>query len=118
MFKRVTAFTFAAALTAFAGTASAAELCQAPGPPPDQSLRPVAPIKPVTPSCVNPDTRIANCRPAVLKAYNASVDAYNMAMNKFNADGNVYIDALNHWARSSGDYANCEVQRLNREAMQ
>lgn len=118
MFKRFLALTFSAALSAYAGDASAAELCQAPGPPPDQGLRPVAPIKPAIPSCASSATRADNCRPAVIKAYNANVDAYNTAMIKFNADGNAYIDALNQWARSGVAYANCEIQRLNREAVQ
>jgi len=57
---------------------------------------------------------MSTCRPTVLKAYNASVDAYNVALAKFNTDGNAYIDALNHWGRSAVDYTNCEVQALNR----
>ena len=118
MFKHFAVLTVSAALAAFAGGAGAAELCQAPGPPPDQSLRPVAPTKPETPSCVDPVTRAANCRPAIIKGYNLKIDAYNTAMTKFNADGNAYIDALNQWARSGVAYANCEIQRLNREAMQ
>jgi hypothetical protein len=112
MLARFVVLAFSLALAAPAG---AAELCQAPGPPPDQSLRPVAPTKPPTPSCINQETRMSSCRPAVFKAYNASVDAYNEAMIRFNRDGNGYIDALNHWSRSAVDYANCEVQQLNRE---
>ena len=118
MFRRFVAFTFSAALVAYAGGACAAELCPAPGPPPDQSLRPVAPTKPATPSCVDPVTRTSSCRPAALKTYNANIDTYNQAMNKFNLDGNAYIDALNQWARSGVAYANCEIQQLNRQVMQ
>ena len=103
------------AIAACAGAAPAAELCQPPGPPPDQSLRPAAPIKPPTPACINEVTRVANCKVSVLKAYNAGIDDYNAALNKFNVDANAYIDALNHWARSAGEYGNCEVQQLNRE---
>jgi hypothetical protein len=115
MNKHLAAFMISAAIAAYAGGASAAELCQQPGPPPDQSLRPVAPVKPPTPSCVNEETRVANCKVSVLKAYNAGIDGYNAALRKFNVDANAYIDALNHWARSAGDYGNCEVQELNRE---
>jgi len=117
MLRGCVAFTFSVALAAFAGAACAAELCQAPGPPPDQSLQPVVPVKPATPPCVKA-AQASGCRQSVIKAYNASVDDYNVAMAKFNLDGNAYIDALNHWARSGVDYANCEVQRLNRQVMQ
>ncbi len=119
MFKRFVAVTVSAVLALSAGAAGAAELCQAPGPPPDQSLRPIAPVKPATPACVNPVTRMATgCRQTVIKTYNADIEAFNLGMNKFNADGNAYIDALNHWARAGVEYANCEIQALNRSAMQ
>ena len=114
MIRPFIASAISALVLAGAGAACAAELCQQPGPPPDQSLRPVAPVKPVRPSCINEETRMSTCRPTVLKAYNASVDAYNVALAKFNTDGNAYIDALNHWGRSAVDYTNCEVQALNR----
>jgi hypothetical protein len=113
--KHFVALTFSAALAAYAGSACAAELCQPPGPPPDQSLRPVAPVKPVRPTCINEVTRISTCRPSVLNAYNAGINDYNAALSKFNLAGNAYIDALNHWTRSAGEYGNCEVQALNRE---
>jgi len=118
MFRRFAAFTCLAVLTAWGGQVSAADFCQTPGPPPDQALQPVAPVKPDTPSCINPVTRISSCRPAVLKTFNANISDYNQAMIKFNADASGYIDALNHWARASVDYANCEIQRLNREVAQ
>ena len=115
MAKHLAAFMISAAIATYAAGVSAADFCQAPGPPPDQSLRPAAPVKPPTPPCVNEETRVAHCKVSVLTAYNAGIDQYNLALNKFNTDAAAYIDALNRWARSAGEYGNCEVQALNRE---
>jgi hypothetical protein len=120
MSKRVTGIVVAAVFLAIGGSVSAdnapvAQICQAPGPPPPQTLRPTHPVKPVQPSCIEAGTMISHCRPAVLNAFNASVEDYNAKLRRYNADAHLYVDQLNHWSQSAVDYANCEIDVMNRE---
>jgi hypothetical protein len=113
MFKRLMGCLVSVAVLAAAGVASAADLCRFPGPPPDQSLRPALPPKPVEPSCINPATHVSTCSAVEIKIFNAAVTDYNGKLAKFGVDAHAYADALNRWQRSVDDYASCEVGLLN-----
>jgi hypothetical protein len=113
MFKRLMGCLVSAAVLAAAGGASAADLCRLPGPPPDQSLRPTLPPKPVEPSCIDPTTRASTCSAVEIKTFNAAVTVYNGKLAKFGIDAHAYVDALNRWQRSADEYSKCEVDLLN-----
>jgi hypothetical protein len=95
--------------------AQAAGDCPQPLPQPLESLRP-APVgdPPVTPACINLQTRVSTCPKRQLDHFNQAIDAYNTQVSAWNLASSHYVNALNDWTNSVSIYSLCEVQKLNR----
>jgi hypothetical protein len=87
----------------------------APTALPPEAHRPVAPVKPERPACINPNTNVSTCRPAVLRKWNQDIEAFNSQLSQYEIQAHAYIRELNAYTQSAADYANCEVQKLNSE---
>lgn len=89
--------------------------CTAPSPPP--VIRPVKPTRPTPPSCVDEARNRHTCRPAVINAYNAELDAAGQAFTDYVAKLNNYTADLNDYASAASTYAGCERRRAGPEGM-
>lgn len=67
------------------------------------------PKKPALPACAEKN----NCSKGVADAYNAAILSYNKSMSRVNEATGDYVDELNDYARNTGRYAQCEIDRLN-----
>ena len=76
------------------------------------------PPAPQLPACINPQTMIGNCRKPVYERYRQSVSSFNAALEDYNRVTRSYVDGLNAWMIASGQYGQCEVDRVNRATQQ
>lgn len=99
-----------------AATPAAPPACTPPLATPDDAQRPRnPPVAPTLPSCVDPQTRISHCRKADIDRYNAAMTTFNANVMAWNDEARRYVDSMNAWTTSAGDYAHCEIDVLNAE---
>ena len=88
----------------------AAVTCDAPTPPP-ASARPGKPVLPERPACLDAK---GGCLGWEAYSFNDAVKAYNLQAQAFRPIAEAYIQKLNAFVKASSDYAQCEVDALQR----
>lgn len=100
------------ALALAATTASAQDAvqnaadCAAPERPAVE--RPVKPIRPVAPGCVDEARHRHTCSNRVIGQYNAALDAYGLAFTAYVDSVNAYSRKLAGYADGVNEYVRCE----------
>ena len=88
----------------------AAVVCDAPTPPP-AAARPVKPVLPEKPACLDAK---GGCPGWEAYSFNDAVKGYNLQAQAFRPIAEAYIQKLNAFVKASSDYAQCEVNAMQR----
>jgi hypothetical protein len=89
---------------------STVAICSPPEPPP-ASARPAKPALPDKPACL--DTK-EGCPGWEAYSYNDAIKAYNLQAQAFRPIADAYLQKLNAYVRASGEYAQCEVNAMQK----
>ena len=81
--------------------------CEPPAPPP-VSARPVKPVAPERPRCATS----GSCRAGEADAYNRAINAFNARARDYQAAAQAYAEQLNAYVKAAELYARCEVTAL------
>ncbi len=90
--------------------APAVATCTPPEPPP-ASARPAKPALPDKPACL--DTK-EGCPGWEAYSYNDAIKAYNLQAQAFRPIAEAYLQKLNAYVKASGEYAQCEVNAMQK----
>ena len=85
-------------------------ICEAPAPPP-ASARPTKPALPEKPACLDAK---GGCPGWEAYSFNDAVKAYNLQAQAFRPIAEAYIQKLNTFVKASSDYAQCEVNAMQK----
>ena len=83
--------------------------CTAPAGPPDSALRPVKPVLPQKPACLDAK---GGCPGWEAYTYSDAVKAYNAEFVAYRGVAEAYVKKLKDYADGAVGYANCEVKAL------
>ena len=86
--------------------------CYAPTPPSNWN-KPIKPMKPSVPFCVNEWNNTHTCDEWTINSYNSDVDYYNSQLQGYRYEVDNYIRELQNFANEAASYANCEIRNLN-----
>ena len=103
------------ALTLLAGLTLTPALAQAPCTPPvppEVRDKPAKLLAPAKPACAEARPPQLGCTAPEANAYNEAVQAYNAGLSDFQRAANAYVARLNDFVSASADYARCEVETL------
>lgn len=93
-----------------AAAAQAVTACTAPEPPP-ASARPTKPALPQKPACLDAKE---GCPGWEGYSYNDAIKAYNLQAQAFRPIAEAYLQKLNAYVKASADYAQCEVNAMQK----
>ena len=93
-----------------AAAAPAAAACTPPAPPP-ASARPAKPELPPKPACLDAKE---GCPGWEGYSYNDAIKAYNLQAQAFRPIAEAYLQKLNAYVKASADYAQCEVNAMQK----
>ena len=82
-----------------------------PPEPPPASARPAKPALPDKPACL--DTK-EGCPGWEAYSYNDAIKAYNLQAQAFRPISEAYLQKLNAYVKASGEYAQCEVNAMQK----